>query len=84
MIGTTLGFDEGPTLVTYDDTELGSLEGFTDETSHGKFEGLLLGARIGLFNRLKLGTYKVTEICFWDGQLLGTTLGAITTWCIWW
>ena len=64
LFGTTLGDSEVPALGTYDDIELGSLEGFTDETSDGGFEGLLLGARLGLVDGLKIVTYKVTELCF--------------------
>ena len=82
MLGTTFGADEGPTLGTYDDTDLVSLEGFTDGTAGGKFDSLLLGARLELLDVINLGTEKVTELGFWYGRLLGTTLGAITTWCI--
>ena len=84
MLVTTFGDAEGPTLFTYKDIKIGSLEGFTDGTADGKFNGLLLVARLGLGVGLKLGTYVVTELCFWDGTLVGTTLGSITTWCIWW
>ena len=45
MLVTTLGAAEGPTLGTYDDTGLVSLEGFNDGTADGKFNSLLLVAR---------------------------------------
>ena len=61
MLGTTLGYYEETTLGTYGGTELGSLEGFTDVTADSKFEGLLLGYRLGLGDGLKLGTDKVTK-----------------------
>ena len=73
---------EETTLGTNGGKQLGSLEGFTDVTADSKFEGLLLGSRLGLVNGIKLGTDKVTEIGLWDGELLGTRLGSITTWCI--
>ena len=43
MIGTTCGASEGPTLGTYDDTNLVSLEEFADGNADGKFDGFLLG-----------------------------------------
>ena len=64
MLGTALGYSEETTLGTYCGTELVSLEGFTDVTADSKFEGLLLGSRLGLVDGLKLGTYKVTELGF--------------------
>ena len=82
MLGTTLGDSEGPTLGTYDDIELESLERFTDGTTDGKFDSFLLGERLGLVDVLKLGTDKVTELGLWDVKLFGTTIGAIPTWCI--
>ena len=82
MIGTTLRTSEGPALGTYDDTELRSLEGFNDVTAYGKLDFLLMGARNGLLDGLKLGTDLVTEIGFWEGKLLGTTIGSILTWRI--
>ena len=82
MLVKTLRTAEGPALGKYDDTELGSLEGFNDETAYGKLDGFLLVARTGLVDRLKLGTDLVTEICFWEGKLLGTTIGSIHTWRI--
>ena len=51
-------------------------------TKDGKFDGLLLGPRLGLLYGLKLGTDEVTELGLWDRGLIGTTLGEITTWCI--
>ena len=57
---TTLGSAESPTLGTYDDTELGSLEGFTDGTADVKSYGLLLVARLGLVYGLKIVTDGVT------------------------
>ena len=82
MLGTAIGYSEETTLGTYGGTEIGSLEGFTDIPADSKFEGLLLGSRIGLIDGLKKGTDIVTKIGFWHGELLGTTIGSITTWCI--
>ena len=55
---------EGPVLGTFDDTEIGSLESLTNGTSNGKFDGLLLGSRLGLVDGLKMVTDKVTELGF--------------------
>ena len=52
------------------------------ELHMASLKGFFLGARLGLVDGLKLVTDEVTEIGFWDGKLIGTTLGAITTWCI--
>ena len=82
MNGTTLGDAEGTKLSTYDDKEIRSLEGFTYGTADVKFCALLLGSIIGLVDGIKIGTYEVIKLVFWDGKLLVTTLGAITTWCI--
>ena len=82
MLVTTLGATEGPTLVTYYYTEIGSLEGFNDGTAYDKFDGWLLVARLGLVYILKLRIDEVTEQCFWFEKLIGATLGSITTWCI--
>ena len=84
MIGTTLGSAEVPTFGIYDYTDLRSLEGFTDGTEDGKFDGLLLGARLGLVDRLNINMDKVTELGFWGRKLFGTTLGVFPTWCIFW
>ena len=62
MFCTTPWDTERTTLGTYDGTELGSLEGFTDGFADVKFDGLLMGARLVLVYGLKLGTYKVTEL----------------------
>ena len=48
MLVTTLGAAKAPTLFTYKDIKIGSLEGFTDGTEDGKFNGLLLVTRLGL------------------------------------
>ena len=82
MLVTTLGADEGTTLVTYYYTEIGSLKGFNDGTVDETFDGLFMVARLGLVDEIKLGTDVVTKLCFWYGNLIGTTLGSITTWCI--
>ena len=78
MIDTTLGSSEVPTLSIYYYTDLGSLEGFTDVTEDGNFDGLLLGARLGLVDRLKLNMDEVTELKFWSGKLIDTTLGTFS------
>ena len=56
MLDTTLGASEGPTLVTYDDTDIESLEGFADGTADVKLGGLLLVARLVLVDGIRLGT----------------------------
>ena len=84
MLGTTCGASEGPTLGTYDDTNLVSLEVFADGTADVNFDGFLLGSRLVSVYVLKLGTNNVAELVFWGRKLLGTTLGAIYTLCIWW
>ena len=84
MIGTTLGSAEVPTLDIFDGTDLGSLEGFTDVTEDGKFDGLLLRARLGLVDKINLNMDKVTELGFWGRKLFVTTLGVFPTWCIFW
>ena len=75
MLSTTLEDSEGPTLGTYDDTDIGYLEGFTDGTSDVKIDSLLLRARLRLVDGLMLGTVEVTELGFWYGEVLGTTFG---------
>ena len=47
---------KGPTLGTYDDIEIISLEGFTGGTADIKFDGLLLLSRIISVDGLKLRT----------------------------
>ena len=42
----------------------------------------MLGDRLGLVDGIKIDIEEVTELGFWDGKLLGTALGAITTWYI--
>ena len=79
MLVTTFGGAEGPTLSTYKDIKIGSLEGFTDGTADVNFYVLLLGARLILVDGLKILTYKVTELGFWYGKLLGKTFGLIHT-----
>ena len=78
MLSTTLGSPEGPTIGTYYDIEIRSLAGFTYGTLYDNFDGLLLRARLWLVDRLQLGIVEVTELGFWYGELLGTTLGEIT------
>ena len=84
VLGTKIGSAEGPTLGTYDDTDLGPLENFTYGISYGKFGSLLLGARLGLVDWIKIGIDEVTELVSWNGKLLETKIGAIPTWCISW
>ena len=50
MNSTILGDNEEPTLGTYDDTYLVSLEGFTDGTADVKLDGLFMVARLVLLN----------------------------------
>ena len=64
MISTTLGFSEGPTTGTYDGTELGSLEGFNYGTVDGKFDALLMRARLWLIDWLMIGKVEVNELDF--------------------
>ena len=64
MPGTTLGDAEGPTLGTYDDTEIRSLEGFTDGTAYVKFCALLMGFILVLVDGIKIGTDKVIKLGF--------------------
>ena len=80
MLDTTLRVSEGPTLVTYDDTDIGRLKGFTDGTADVKLDGLFLVERLVLVDGLKLGTDGVAELGFWNGKMIGTTLGSIPTW----
>ena len=63
-VGTSADPSVVPTLDIFDGTDLGSLEGFTDVTEDGKFDGLLLGARLGLVDRLNINMDKVTELGF--------------------
>ena len=51
-------------------------------TKDSKFDGLLLGSRLVLLDVLKLGTEEVNELGLLDSELIVTTLGEITTWCI--
>ena len=82
MLVAVPGDAEVPTLVTYDYTEIGSLEGCNDGNADVKFYGWLLVAILGLVVGIKLLTDGLTELGFWDGTLFGTTLGSIPTWCI--
>ena len=71
----SLGALDGFTLGTYDDTELGPLEGLTEGITEGKFEGLLLGDWLGSVVGLVIGFINVTVLGSWYGKVLGTTLG---------
>ena len=50
VLGASLEASEGPTIGSYDDTELLSLEVFIDRSAYGIFDGLFLGDRLGLLD----------------------------------
>ena len=68
---------DGFTLGTYDDTELGSLEGSTEGIIEVDFEGLLLDDWLGSVIALVIGFNKVIVLSSWYGKVIGTTLGAL-------
>ena len=68
---------DGFILGTYDDTELGSLEGSTEVLSEVNFEGLLLSAWLGLVSGLVIGFNKGNVLYSWCVKVIVTTLGAL-------
>ena len=56
MIGTKLGALDGLSLDTYDEIDIGWLEGSTDGTTYGILEGSWPGFWLGLFVGPELGT----------------------------
>ena len=60
--GKIIWASEEATLGTYEYTEKGLLECFTGGTEDGKFNGLLMWARLRLVYGIKLVTDKVTEL----------------------
>ena len=71
----SLGALDGFTLSTYDDTDIGYLEGLTEVISEGNFDLLLLGDLLGSVVGLVIGFNKVTVLCYLCGKVLGTALG---------
>ena len=77
VLGTTLGYQDGLSFGTYDDTVLIYSEDSTELITEGNLEGLLLGDWLGYLDGLDLGTDDGNALWFWDGKPLGTSLGAL-------
>ena len=74
---SSFGDLDGFTLGTYDGTDIGSLEGWTERTTGGNIEVLLLGDWLGCLDGIDFGTDVGNELGLSDGKVLGRKLGAL-------